>query len=166
MGREDLDTIGTCRASGIVRGTTTSGAPLDRIYFCDAGCRPNPGTQLPIAWSGSQFLRTFARKGTNHLAVYSALELIFRNALAANHRNIAICLTSPMVFEQLRSGGHCEERTLKRLLNRALLHANMVGSVHLALVEAPFHLGAGSFETKQDLRDHAATLFGYAQRSR
>lgn len=152
---------GPCFASGNVFGTKPSSNLLNRIYFCDAGCRPNPGEQLPIAWDGSRFLKTYPRKGTNHRAVYQALQAIFEDALNRNFRHIAIKLTSKLVFTQMTTGAYCSKTALIPHQKRALLKANMVGSVHLALVDEPLTLGSHHFPTKHDLRNYIASLSWY-----
>lgn len=149
---------GPCLASGSVFGTKISTSLLDQTYFCDAGCRPNPGQQLPIAWDGSVFLKTHPRRGTNHRAVYQALQVIFDDALARNFRHIAIKLTSKLVFIQMTTGAYCSKPGLISHQNRALLKASRVGSIHLALVGEPFTLGSQNFSTKHELRDYVESL--------
>ena len=157
----DHGVTGPCLASGSVFNTKVTSSLLDRVYFCDAGCRPNPGRQLPIAWDGEDFLKTHSRKGTNHRAIYQALQAIFDDAIFRNFRHIAVKLTSNLVFTQMTTGAYCSNPALIPHQKRALFKANRVGSIHLALVEEPFTLGSHYFPTRHDLRDYAVSLSRY-----
>lgn len=71
-------------------------------YFCDAGCRPNPGTHLLIVWDGTQFLPIDPSEGTNHRAAYQAVLRALHEAADVGASTVEIRLTSDLVFRQLR----------------------------------------------------------------
>lgn len=132
---------------------TFAGAP-GATYLCDAGCRPNPGTHLPVVWDGSKFLPADEIDGTNHRAAYHAVKIALRHAAARGARGIEFRLTSDLVYRQLSTGGYCRNADLRDLRDLTFTLADTVAPIRLVLVEQPFTLGGRVFRTRGRLRDH------------
>ncbi len=130
-----------------------TGAPK-AVYLCDAGCRPNPGTHLPVVWDGSKFLPADEVDGTNHRAAHNAVQIALRDAAARGARGVEIRLTSDLVFRQLSTGGYCRNADLGDLRDLTFTLADAVAPIRLLLVEQPFTLGGTVFRTRRRLRDH------------
>lgn len=132
---------------------TFFGAP-GTTYLCDAGCRPNPGTHLPVVWHGASFLPTDEIDGTNHRAAYHAVRIALKDAAERGARDVEIRMTSDLVYRQLSTGGYCRNADLGDLRNLTLSLADAVVPIRLVLVDQPFMLGGIEFSTRSQLRDH------------
>lgn len=128
--------------------------PPERTYLCDAGCRPNPGTHLPVVWDGENFLETAPVEGTNHRASYHAVQAALKDADERRAERIELRVTSVLVFRQLTTGGYCRNGDLEQLRDLTLTLADRVSPIRMVLVKEPFILGGLVFETRDRLRDH------------
>lgn len=126
-------------------------------YLCDAGCRPNPGTHLPIIWDGHSQVLAQLQVGTNHRAAYQAVHQAFADANHRKFTHVEIELTSSLIFRQLTTGGFCRNNGLQQLRAAVYGLAALVAPVRLVLVTEPFLLGSKTFPTRHKLRDRALT---------
>lgn len=130
-----------------------SGSP-GRVYLCDAGCRPNPGSHLPVIWDGNAFLDTKQVVGTNHRASYQAVKGALVNAEGNGVTHVELRLTSDLVYRQLSTGSFCRNPELASLRDALFDFANKVSPVRLVLVREPFRLDGQDFPTRKKLRDY------------
>jgi ribonuclease HI len=70
-------------------------------FYCDAGCKPNAGTQFPAVWDGRHFLPIKRRPGTNHRGVYDAVATALAYARARRARSVQITTPSKLIYDQL-----------------------------------------------------------------
>lgn len=149
------DSMGRPRGRPVaMSGRPTFAGMSEATYLCDAGCRPNPGTHLPVVWDGSKFLPADEIDGTNHRATYHAVTIALRHAAARGAREVEIRLTSDLVCRQLSTGGYCRNGDLRDLRDLTFILADAVAPIRLVLVEQPFTLGGTVFRTRRQLRDH------------
>lgn len=111
--------------------------PAKATYFCDAGCRPNPGRHLPVVWNGVRFLPYGRRKGTNHTAAYHAVELALEDAIREGRTHVELYLTSPLVHMQLVTRAFCRNPRLARLREKVASLAEQVAPVRLRQTVLP-----------------------------
>lgn len=149
------DSMGVaCGRLVAMKGRPSFAGASQAAYLCDAGCRPNPGTHLPVVWDGSRFLTAEEVDGTNHRAAYHAVQVALRDAAACGARGVEIRLTSDLVYRQLSTGGYCRSADLADLRDLTLTLADAVVPIRLLLVKQPFTLGGMVFRTRRQLRDH------------
>lgn len=129
-----------------------------QIFLCDAGCRPNPGSHLPVVWDGSSFLDIHSVTGTNHRAAYQAVRTALRVAGTNKITHVELRLTSDLVYRQLSTGSYCRNPELGFLRDFVFDHGERVSPVRLVLVTEPFTLGGQNFRTRKQLRDHVLAL--------
>lgn len=134
-----------------------SGVP-EQAYLSDAGCRPNPGSHLPVVWDGNSFLDTYPVTGTNHRAVYQAVQTALKAAATEKITHVELRLTSDLVYRQLSTGGYCRNPGLGVLRDSVFYDVERVAPVRLVLVTEPFTLGGQNFKTRKQLRDHVLAL--------
>ncbi len=127
----------------------------DVIYLCDAGCRPNPGTHLPVVWDGKSLLDLAARKGTNRKAAYQSVIEALKDARVRGFDRVEIHLTSNLVYRQLTGDLNCREPQLEELRSLCAITVPARMSVRLVLAEEPFNVGGTVFSTRLKLRAHA-----------
>lgn len=151
----EADSLGQAfgKPVALVARPTFAGPPA-RTYLCDAGCRPNPGSHLPVVWDGEKFVKTVPVEGTNHRASYHAVQAALKDAGKRKADRIELRVTSDLVFRQLTTGGYCRNVDLEQLRDLALTLADRVSPVRLVRVEEPFVLGGAIFATRDRLRDH------------
>lgn len=142
-----------------IAGRPTFSGRVRLVYFCDAGCRPNPGSHLPVVWDGKVFLDAPRVEGTNHRASYQSVEVALDDAARQGAQHIEVQLTSRLVFLQLTTGGYCRDIDLKGLRDLIFMLADRVSPIRTVLVEEPFPLGRRVFSSRNELRDHVATVF-------
>ena len=149
------DSMGRPRGRPVaMSGRPTFAGMPEATYLCDAGCRPNPGTHLPVVWDGSDFLPAGKVVGTNHRAAYHAVEIALRDAASRDAREVEIRLTSDLVYRQLSTGGYCRNADLRDLRDLTFALVDAVAPTRLVLVEQPFTLGGTVFRTRRQVRDH------------
>ena len=145
------------RAVAMASRPEFSGAP-NQIYLCDAGCRPNPGSHLPVVWDGNSFLDTYPVTGTNHRAVYESVQTALKAAATKKITHVELRLTSDLVYRQLSTGGYCRNPELGFLCDFVFDDVERASPVRLVLVTEPFTLGGQDFRTRKQLRDHVLAL--------
>ena len=152
---DKLDSLGTALGGSVALvGRPTFSGPPNLIYLCDAGCRPNPGSHLPVVWDGQKFLNSTPVKGTNHQASYQAIQIALEDAHQREATNIELRLTSDLVFRQLSTGGYCRTLELVQLRDLMLTLADRVLPVRMVRVDQPFTLEGKIFATRRNLREN------------
>ncbi len=145
------------RPTAIAGRPTFSGAAR-LVYFCDAGCRPNPGPHLPVIWDGQVFLDAPRVEGTNHRASYHSVKVALDDAARHGATHVEVQLTSRLVFLQLSTGGYCRDIDLKNLRDLIFTLADRVSPIRIVLVTEPFLLGSRVFPSRRELRDHVEAI--------
>jgi len=123
--------------------------------LCDGGSRPNPGTALPLVADDGGFLPVPpTHPGTNHQAIYDAVDHALDHALHIGVSDLTIELVSQLVWGHLTGNGGC-----KRLAGRrdfALTKAESFASVTWKLVKPPFVVNHVTVRSTRMLRRKAA----------
>lgn len=149
------------KPSGLVGAIAFAGSPKI-VYLCDAGCRPNPGTHLPVVWDDSQFLDIPGSNGTNHRASYQAVIAALEDASQRQLSRIELQVTSDLVYKQLSTGAYCRNKTLAELRQAVVDRADRVKPVRIVLKNAPFLIGASTVLTRHALRRAASSFHASA----
>lgn len=129
--------------------------PLAMDLLCDGGCRPNPGVSQPLVHDGSRFLPVPARPaGTNHQAVYDAVDYGLQHAIQIGATDLNVYLLSRLVWGQL-TNNHGVVRLMGRR-NATLALSGKISKVTWILIAPPLTIGSAAAASARALRRLAA----------
>ena len=132
-----------------------AGAGTSIELLCDGGSRPNPGTAHPLVAHATGFLPVSpTNPGTNHQAVYDAVDFALKHAITVGAEEAIIELVSRLVWGQLTGNGGCRVLIPRQALS--LANASRIPIVTWKLVEPPFLVAGKVLSSTRALRQHAA----------
>lgn len=131
--------------------TTPAAGVVAIDLLCDGGSRPNPGTSRPLVHDGSTFLPVpIRRRGTNHGAVYDAVDLALGHASKVGATDVTITLLSKLVWGHLTGNEGCKRLVSRR--DHAVTVASKFSRVTWILVVPPIAIRNISIHTPHALR--------------